>query len=69
MGVVTNSRNKLVLQISCDELDPALLDRLLADRETGKVVSLAEQRTASRPAAQDFNGAMRLVEQECYSAA
>ena len=69
MGVVTNSRNKIVLQISCDDLDPALLDRLLSDSETGKVVSLAEKRTATRSPVQDFNGAMRLVEQECYSAA
>ena len=66
MGVVTYSRNKLVLQISCDDLEPALLDRLLAKNEPSKIVSLAERRA---PVTQDFSGAMRLVEQECYSAA
>lgn len=70
MGVVTDSRNKIVLQISCDGLDPALLDRLLSDPETKKVVSLSDHVAARRaPAAQDFSGAMRQVEQECYPAA
>lgn len=47
-----------------------LLDEIIADPNTRKVVSLADHRAARRVAgAQDFCSAMRLVEQECYQSA
>ena len=47
-----------------------LLDEIIADPNTRKVVSLADHRAARQPAgAQDFCSAMRLVEQEYYQSA
>ncbi len=86
MGAALASRNRIVLEIAydgpasssrsvdVDANDPRiaeLLDSLLADPNTGKVVSLSGYRARhgeiAGAAAPDFSGAMRLVEQECYS--
>ena len=86
MGAALASRNRIVLEIAYDGPAPSprptdldandpriaeLLDCLLADPNTEKVVSLSGYRArhaeAAGAAATDFSGAMRLVEQECYS--
>ncbi len=85
MGAALASRNRIVLEIAYDGPprssqsahlkadDPRiaeLLDCLLADPNTEKVVALSGHRARqaeTAAAASDFSGAMRLVEQECYS--
>ena len=83
MGAALASRNRIVLEIAYDGPAPSprptdldandpriaeLLDCLLADPNTEKVVALSGYRAArGQAAATDFSGAMRLVEQECYS--